>query len=517
MKKTSNPYLKLWLSFALCLLCAFTFSFSLSQLDSLKTQKKLLKRSFKLNEALLLNELNKKLNFLKLHIEQIKQKELIPADSPLTQLIILHQNQIEKIYSNSLEKTEKQKQLKSHKKNKALTASKKTNIQTSPKTEESLSQLKKIITDIPLEKILKDKAQISFIKIKQQDKNQLIGLRLLDNNKKELLFFKKNNSFFKIAPSNTNIYFTAVSNQNLVTFYNKMIKKSQRAQILKALTKKDTKSSKYISIKSKRSSFTNFYYLSKWSPANLYLIIQSKNSAFISKSIFSKQTKYIWISSLATVLFFLSLFIFWLRLSSLFSAYSFLKSAVISVSNKESFPLSQSKNPLLYFYNNRTALLNKTEDTKDIKSESKNQTFQDLIKKELELLKSSYPNKEVNEDYQSNVKLFGTERFLKTVIHELLLNALESMGAMKTQKIDLSLKEDKNNIVFSVRDYGTGIPEPKKAFQMYYSTKSQLGVGLNLVQSIIEANGGKIKLQPQEDKGVKAVVSFPLKIFLKQY
>ena len=515
MNKTTNPYLRLWLALVICLLCVFSFSFAISQLGSLKIQEKLLKQSLKTNKILLLNELNKKLNFLSLNIEQIKQQEIISSESPFRKLIILQKDQIEKIYSNSLEIKE-EKQLKDIKKKQNTISSKKNKRQILLKKEKNLNQLKKIIADIPLDKILKNKSKIHFINIKEKNKNQLIGIRSVDKNQTELIFFKKDSDFFKTSIPNIDIYFTAVTYENLTIFYNKLIKKSRRAQILELFTKKESKASKYIRIKRKKSALTDFYYLNKWKIADLYIIIQSKNSGLISSSIFSKQLKFFWILVLSVILFLVSLFLFWKRLSTLFSAYSFLKSAIISNYNTGSFPISQSKNPLLYFYNNRTALF-KIEKPEEIKEESKSQTFQSLIKKELETLKLSYPKLSINEDYQSNVKLFGNTRFLKTVVHELLLNSLEAMGIMEIQKIDLSLSEDKNNIVFCICDYGIGLKDTKKAFEMYHSTKSQLGVGLNLVESIVKAKGGQIKLQPLEKGGVKATVSFPLKIFLKQY
>ncbi|MCZ0932448.1 MAG: HAMP domain-containing sensor histidine kinase, partial [Oligoflexia bacterium] len=212
-----------------------------------------------------------------------------------------------------------------------------------------------------------------------------------------------------------------------------------------------------------------------------------------------------------------SLFALWLNVSSLYSAYVFLKSSLVSFSKNGLFPLPQFKSPLLYFYNNRLAVLNKKKPSNKLENQPESKTFQGLIRDEISQLKKRFPNLAVTEDFQSNVKIFGSERFLQTVIHELLLNALESMGAKKKQEVALNLREEKNSLVFSVRDYGSGLKEAEKAFQMYYSTKSQLGVGLNLVQSIVKAKGGKIKLQPFEEGGAQAILSLPLKLFLKQY
>ena len=468
----------------------------------------------RLNNFILLNELEKKLELLDNYIEQIKKKGVIPKDSPLEKLIIIDQKQIKKIYLADIEATNL-KNINKNVKTVPPLSSKNKNLELSSKTTESLSHLEKMITGITLDTERKDQSKIYFTKIKEQSKNYLVGIRFLDNKQKELLYFKKQSDFFKIQASNTNIYFITVTNKNQVVFYNKIIKKNQRSKILKSFIEQPPKSSKYITVKSKTNSSAKFYFLNKWQTANLNLIIQSKNSNLIS-TLFSKQIKYTWVLALAVVLFFLSLFIFWHQLSTLSSAYNFLKSTLISFNESRQFPLDSSKNPLLYFYNNRIADLNK-KPAPLLKEESKNLSFQSLIKKELKLLKASYPNLKVEEDYSSNIKIFGAERFLKTVIHEIMLNALESMGTMEIQRIDLNLKEEKNNIVFSVRDYGIGLKNPKKAFEMYYSTKSQLGVGLNLVESIVKAKGGQIKLQPLEKGGVKATISFSLKVFLKQY
>ena len=79
----------------------------------------------------------------------------------------------------------------------------------------------------------------------------------------------------------------------------------------------------------------------------------------------------------------------------------------------------------------------------------------------------------------------------------------------------MSLKGDEKNLIFSVRDYGAGVQDKnrKKLFRVYYSGKSQLGVGLTLIQSIIQANEGSIDLSSPKGGGLKVDVSLPLKCF----
>ena len=484
----SKFYLRCWLSFAFCLVCVFIFAFALSQSSSLKKEKDFSKQALKLDSLLYLNQLNKQLEFLIDNMNQIKQEGVIPSQSPLFALFLIHQRKIETAYLESSSNSESKE----------------------------LAELSKVIETNQLYINSADKPKTQFKKVKDDSKNYTILIRAISTDKQEIAFFKNNSPIFKMPYlKNKDSYFVTADHKNNIIFYNAKIKKSSRVQLLDRFLK--TSSSKYITIRNKKKSDTDLYYLQKWRKTNLYLISQLKNSNRISKSAFFERGGRSWILALTFfVLFCLSLYLFWMELSFLVSAYSFLQSAVISFSKIGSFPLSQSKNPLLYFYNNRHSLLNKKQLSEKLKSETEEKTFQSVVREELEKLKPRYPNMTVHKNFKSNVKVFGFERFLRTVIQELLLNGLESMGAMEKQKIDLTILEEESNLVFSVRDYGVGLLDIEKAFQMYYSEKSQLGVGLNLIQSIVKAHGGKIELLSCKDNGMKAVVHLPLDCFLKQ-
>ncbi|MDE0092032.1 MAG: hypothetical protein OXN83_01955, partial [Oligoflexia bacterium] len=192
-----------------------------------------------------------------------------------------------------------------------------------------------------------------------------------------------------------------------------------------------TDSPKHIILTNKKTAEKTLYYLQKWGKTNLYLISRASRKASLYDFVFSDSSKSILALTLVFVLFALSLLACWRQFFVMASSYKFLKSAFIFFSEYKYFPSPQSKNPLLYFYNNRYALLNKKEQLEKEKDKAKTKSFQKIIEEELEKLKSQYPNIITQENFSSNVKVFGFERFLRTIIHELLLNALESMGAMK--------------------------------------------------------------------------------------
>ena len=480
----SKLYLHFWISFTLCLLCLFAFAFFLSNLSSLQIEKNYLKQVIKSDSLTLLNRLDEKLDFLIDRMERSKQESALLPDSPFSTLITLHKGQIKSFYPQSSYKT-------------------------------NLEQLQKAIdSNLPLI-TLANKDKIQFQKIKDNNKSYFILIHSIAKDTQEIAFFKKNDEFFELPRLKTpSLWFVTVTSKNNIFFYDTKIKRALRSQLLKSFLKTSSSTAKY-TIKNKKNSDTEIYYLRKWKKTNLYLISQLKKTAFAGSSTLFEKPKHKWILFLTIVLFCISAFAFYFYLTSLVSAYAFLKSAIVSFAEGGDFPLPHSKNPLLYFYNNRHALLAKKEQLPESTEEFENKSFQSLIKREVESLKSRWPNMSVKEDFKSNVKVFGSSRFLRTLIHELLLNALESMGALEKQEIELTLTEEENKLVFSVRDYGEGALDIKKAFQIYHSTKSQLGVGLNLVQSLVKANGGKVELQSLKEGGTQATVYLPLKCFLK--
>jgi len=292
-------------------------------------------------------------------------------------------------------------------------------------------------------------------------------------------------------------------------FYNTSIKDS--AKLVDVFFKDP--SPKYITRKSKKNQV--LYYLQEWKEANLLLIAKKETPLSFFEILMGRGDQFFWLLWLVLLLLVALMCIFYFKLAGLFQAYNFLKSSFISYSKTGPFLKDSSKNPLLAFYRNRQEILKPASLEESNVQETACQ-LKDLIKKEIEKLKLKYPHLILNEDFQTDIKMFGFQNFFKTILKELLLNAVQSMGAMKEQKIDLLLKEEDQHLVLSIKDYGTGLKEPEKAFEIYYSTKSQLGAGLNLVQSLVVANQGGIELIPQEEGGLLALVRLPLSCFLKK-
>ena len=106
---------------------------------------------------------------------------------------------------------------------------------------------------------------------------------------------------------------------------------------------------------------------------------------------------------------------------------------------------------------------------------------------------------------------------IKLVIENFIDNAIRY--TKEGGVIEITLKEDNNNIYFEVKDQGVGIPEEDKKyiFQKFFRAKNVLkfqtqgsGLGLFIAKSVINKLGGKIGFKSEENKGSMFWFKLPL-------
>jgi len=99
---------------------------------------------------------------------------------------------------------------------------------------------------------------------------------------------------------------------------------------------------------------------------------------------------------------------------------------------------------------------------------------------------------------------------LEQVLINLLKNAEESESA--PEEISLIVTERGGELTFEVADRGTGMSEEvlQNALLPFYSTKERgTGLGLALCREIVEAHGGKIRIENRAGGGVAVTLSLP--------
>jgi nitrogen fixation/metabolism regulation signal transduction histidine kinase len=107
------------------------------------------------------------------------------------------------------------------------------------------------------------------------------------------------------------------------------------------------------------------------------------------------------------------------------------------------------------------------------------------------------------------------QRHITQVLANLILNAIDAMNGEGTIEIrtDLVKKREQRYCRVSIRDTGKGISEAEQArvFTPYFTTKeSGTGLGLPIVERIINDHGGSIWLNSAEGVGTTFFIDFPL-------
>jgi signal transduction histidine kinase len=106
---------------------------------------------------------------------------------------------------------------------------------------------------------------------------------------------------------------------------------------------------------------------------------------------------------------------------------------------------------------------------------------------------------------------------LAMVLVNLLDNAVKYSGDEK--RIDLRARDASGRVFFSIQDNGIGLSksERKNVFRRFYQVDQKLsrsrggcGLGLALVQHIIEAHGGRVDINSQLGRGSTFTVSIPI-------
>ena len=124
-------------------------------------------------------------------------------------------------------------------------------------------------------------------------------------------------------------------------------------------------------------------------------------------------------------------------------------------------------------------------------------------------------------DYEADlpeVPVIGNQ--LQQVLMNLMINARQAMKDGGRLIVKLKKNAETKTIDLSIRDFGPGIEQAKlrRIFEPFYSTKAGpdetgkggTGVGLSTCKSIIDAHGGKIRVDSSVGKGTCFTLMLPM-------
>ena len=139
----------------------------------------------------------------------------------------------------------------------------------------------------------------------------------------------------------------------------------------------------------------------------------------------------------------------------------------------------------------------------------------EVIKRALDFLKASLKSEILYKENSKNLTVKGDQEQLYRVFINLIKNSEESILEKASKnpkykgKIDIEINENKDYIVVSLHDNGSGMSDTKKALTPYYTTKKKgTGLGLPIVSKIISEHSGEFSIKNQKKNGVKVELSF---------
>ena len=112
-----------------------------------------------------------------------------------------------------------------------------------------------------------------------------------------------------------------------------------------------------------------------------------------------------------------------------------------------------------------------------------------------------------------NIKIYFSRKNLRSIIYNLIANAIKFGNPDRPSEIFISAKYEKGFSVLTVKDNGIGMhpDEFEKIFSMYGRLNENIegqGIGLYLIRKIINAAGGKILVESEPGKGSTFTVYF---------
>ncbi len=116
-----------------------------------------------------------------------------------------------------------------------------------------------------------------------------------------------------------------------------------------------------------------------------------------------------------------------------------------------------------------------------------------------------------NKTTDNAIVLADKEQLLR-VFNNLIKNAIQAIPEERKGEIEISLKEENEFYIISIKDNGIGIEEEAldKIFVPNFTTKTGgMGLGLAMVKSIIESSNGKIRFETNPPEGSTFFVAIP--------
>ncbi len=139
-----------------------------------------------------------------------------------------------------------------------------------------------------------------------------------------------------------------------------------------------------------------------------------------------------------------------------------------------------------------------------------------LVRQALEELKLEQSNRQIRIQHRELPPVYGDQELLRQVVRHLISNALKYTRRREVAEIEVGWREEANEIVYFVKDNGTGFDMAYAeklfgVFQKLHRTEEfeGSGVGLAIAHRILRRHGGRIWALSEVDRGAAFFFTLP--------
>jgi len=145
----------------------------------------------------------------------------------------------------------------------------------------------------------------------------------------------------------------------------------------------------------------------------------------------------------------------------------------------------------------------------DLEVVSEDILLEDMVKKQLEGFEGQITtlDAEVKMDFMDAPKVKYPQKYLASILHNLISNALKYKSSDKRPLIKIKTKKKNNSVILSVKDNGLGIDLERhhdkifKIRKVFHNNPDAKGFGLFLTRTQVDAMGGKIWVKSKPGRG----------------